>query len=599
MATVLRGAFPQDDRYWRLEWIGRVHRNPRVPTELQIELAIAPLVSVATADAPTTAEARNLVKEERQFIRVGIGLLPNLIIGSIWKRQRQLPMVPYVELSFDVDLDPSTLPLVDALHKLGEKRWMIPPSLFHIPREMWSSRCVMIQTQTRGYTVVIPCIEVLRAWWIRSSAMANQLFSEPLATAREKIYDTHRSGIVNDRWTVMLRTRFGERDVWPAALLACNPEAFRQAQRLFDSIIRKYQTRQPIFLEMLPPTCSGTLHARGVDISLDSEKRFLVFDLRAIPYPEPVLDVEWDIENSNAKSENEKSDSKNWVFRPPVTREAVEQDIVAHDEEPEGGGGTTREEYSAPLISTSASLRRMPNQKAEHHVSNPALRPASNNHQHSSSLGTGGASTSSRLLITAKEQSETPQPRTVVGFEAIVAIRGIVNGYANTRCANVGVNQGSVIYPDGIRSRFPTRDHEGKINWSFVEEHARQAIILEIEHENLFGYAVETELRPAHPGGSPPKAYCLAFLSAPNQRQLTEKELQRILYRGSKAEGIWARYESSIDGHDLTAFKHTREPEVFALLLLNTLRSRAGLAPLPKSPHAKRLVDQSASILAE
>lgn len=102
--TVTRGVFPNDDQYWRIEWVGCMFRNPKVPTESLVGVSVVPLISVMDDDNPTALEALNTDLSQRRMLRVGVGIAPSLVVGSIWRRHRRLSIVPYELREFEVDL---------------------------------------------------------------------------------------------------------------------------------------------------------------------------------------------------------------------------------------------------------------------------------------------------------------------------------------------------------------------------------------------------------------------------------------------------------------------------------------------------------------
>src|SRR5260370_2279001 len=69
-----------DDLLWRIEWIGGVGYNTSVPSEPQIDVCFAQLPK--GEKNPLSARARSSQVEERT-VKVGVGLLPSVWIGSV------------------------------------------------------------------------------------------------------------------------------------------------------------------------------------------------------------------------------------------------------------------------------------------------------------------------------------------------------------------------------------------------------------------------------------------------------------------------------------------------------------------------------------
>jgi hypothetical protein len=69
----------------RLEWIGGVGYNTSVPSESQIDVCLAQLPK--GEKNPLSARARSSQVEKRT-VKIGVGLLPYVWIGSVWQKCR-------------------------------------------------------------------------------------------------------------------------------------------------------------------------------------------------------------------------------------------------------------------------------------------------------------------------------------------------------------------------------------------------------------------------------------------------------------------------------------------------------------------------------
>src|SRR5271165_2936133 len=74
-----------DDLLWRIEWIGGVGYNTSVPSEPQIDVCLAQLPK--GEKNPLSARARSSQVEKRT-VKIGVGLLPYVWIGSVWQKRR-------------------------------------------------------------------------------------------------------------------------------------------------------------------------------------------------------------------------------------------------------------------------------------------------------------------------------------------------------------------------------------------------------------------------------------------------------------------------------------------------------------------------------
>ncbi|HEY0974647.1 MAG TPA: hypothetical protein VGE57_09155 [Solimonas sp.] len=589
MKTTLRSVFPNDDHYWRIEWVGGVHRNPDVPSERLIGVSIAPLLSVATDDNPTALEALTTDRNRRRTIEAGAGTIPSLVVGSIWRRQRMLAAVPYDLRECVIDLNATPARLLDAGHQIAPNQWLIPPFLHALPHGMLGSRCAVIAIGSDAHALVIPCFEVLRAWYVRSTAMANRLFSGPLKHVEDKIFDRAKSGVdvPTQTWRVQLRTGLCSSDVLPAAILACHKDAFMNASKLFDRILKDHFANRPLHIEIAPPPCSGRLRARGIDISSRGDRRFLVFDLETIPYPLPAGGIDWDLDNTNEPEPDASQEPREaWKKKPPA-RKPEPADQLAHIDEPDNGGGATRESYDAPSISSPVLIRRLHNHQKSKSRSAGGPLPSASTTRHSTGAGTYGATSSRRLTIAASSDPDADAARAVVGFDYIADLQTALSRYAGTRCSAIAASERFIRHQSGIRSFFPAWIDTKLHAWSFVHAHVRQAIVLQIEHEGLFGYAIEIERRPSKFKDGVSEQYRLGFLGASDLGRANPMALAKVLRNLAIRHGIWPSESGLIDGFRLYAHRRRKAPDEFAFDLLNQLRRWASRAPLQRSQLAR------------
>ena len=586
MKNVLRGAFPDDDRYWRVDWAGGIHKNPDVPSESLMGVSISPLTSVKVDDWPTALEALTTDRGERRTIKVGTGTIPSLIVGSIWRRQRMLPAIPYEIRELTVDLAATPPRTLETGHQVAANQWMIPPFKYPVPLEMLGSRCVAIGVGSDAHALVIPCFEVLRAWYVRSTAMANILFSGPLKTVEDRIFNRAKSGAhaARQTWHVQLRTGLSASDVLPAALLACDRGAFLSASKLFDRIIKDHYVKRPLQVEISPPACSGKLRARGIDISSRGDRRFLVFNLETIPYPLPAGGITWDLDNTNENEPGADPEPRDaWKSKPPARRpESADQ--LLHVDEPDNNDGATRESYDAPSSSTPVVIQRLPSNRTSKSKSVPGATSDTKKHRHSSGAGTYGETPSRRLTITSSaDDSEPDTTRKALGFDYVACLQTAICRYPNTRCVAVAASEKVIRQESGIRSLFPVYIYKKLHAWSFVNAGIRQAVVLEVEHEGLFGYAIEIERRPSRVKDGASEQFRIGFLGAKGLGRATPRGLAKVLNNLAIRHGVWPSEGGLIEDFRLYAHRRRKASDEFAFDLINELRRWGGRAPLERS----------------
>ncbi|MCA1635682.1 MAG: hypothetical protein LC802_18830, partial [Acidobacteria bacterium] len=102
------------NRIWRIEWFGEVDLSPQVPSELTIEVVLVPLWK--TEIDPQTINKKSAYQySARRVVRVGVGLLPCLHIGTVWRGGHQLDTPSYTLRPFDeLFVTPETSRITDA-----------------------------------------------------------------------------------------------------------------------------------------------------------------------------------------------------------------------------------------------------------------------------------------------------------------------------------------------------------------------------------------------------------------------------------------------------------------------------------------------------
>jgi len=214
-----------DDRTWRVIWFGAVRSNPRAPSEPVIDVMIAPLRdSSAYAETPDARRAENAMADgvryerhpwidgERRVVRLGVGSLPAVILGSLWRKGRCVALPAYRSLAATIDDNespPWLAPEAGDVRSPAHARASIPASEYPITRpvetrgDVYSSRsahaapsgaerngiganCVRIAFragETHG-TLVIPCSEVIRFYYAPATQLARRMYSGALLATR-------------------------------------------------------------------------------------------------------------------------------------------------------------------------------------------------------------------------------------------------------------------------------------------------------------------------------------------------------------------------------------------------------------------------------
>jgi hypothetical protein len=154
--------FPDDDLFWRIEWIGGVGYNSSVPSDPLIDICLAQLRG--GENNPLSARSRS--SQIKRTVRIGVGLLPYIAIASVWRRRR--PVFTNLGASRDrLCLDTSScriVPLAD--HRRNQRSADSGPG--HTEQEQNGD----------PYAVMIPTAEIIRFYYATSTRLAQALFWE-------------------------------------------------------------------------------------------------------------------------------------------------------------------------------------------------------------------------------------------------------------------------------------------------------------------------------------------------------------------------------------------------------------------------------------
>jgi hypothetical protein len=167
--------FPKDGCFWRIDWLGQIHPNPDVASEPKIDVLLTKL-----KDNYTDSLSNRDLTEDQEVASVGIGQLPLLRVGSIWKdRQVHAYLSPTRNRLLEFEIDTAqgeNFTFKDRVILEGESVPLIPPQFYrvgkHYPR-IAEAPLVVFPGQGPGPNYfIIPRFELLRFYYAASSKLA-------------------------------------------------------------------------------------------------------------------------------------------------------------------------------------------------------------------------------------------------------------------------------------------------------------------------------------------------------------------------------------------------------------------------------------------
>ncbi len=271
--------FPHDGRTWRVDWFGAVEKNHNVPSEPTIEVIISPLRQSDSKLASVSAVDDN----ERTVIRIGVGQLPFIVIGSLWiDGYCQREKAGKIERFTHIDINKSTVQMIKSGYKSNSET-LVPYKFYRLGGAGLNANCLAISNDNDPFNIIIPVAEIIRFYYATSTDMAHALFYGDLKHDLNSIVNEKKSGInkKQKRCFLKLRQHFSDNDAWTIGRILCSPEAYAGATRIHDSISKASinRTNRKYPEAAFPFSGMTSIRARTKRIQSDGKWRHLVFEI--------------------------------------------------------------------------------------------------------------------------------------------------------------------------------------------------------------------------------------------------------------------------------------------------------------------------------
>ena len=521
-------------------WFGSV-RPGTVPSDLTLDVALRRVTKRGVADG------------EFRLVPTGIGQLPALHVGQRWQDGRLIGKSAPHQFEGIVTLDPDHWRVVDAGEKVassvdGELNYLIPAFEYKLPPRAMPSRCVAVAVDGVKDILIIPCIEVARAWYFRSTDLVLRLTSGPYPEARRQLYnDAYPAFAADGVPQVVLRTGLSESDAHTVSMLMHHLSAQRGATRIMDSVASASAAGRDAFIEALPPAVGARrLKARGRRFRSQGEERFLVTQLEEIPYPDVAARLAWDLDNTN-QSEGDSTDATRaaWLKkRFPV--DATSRYELRHAREPQVESASVHEGGHLPRFSGLPELERLPPRKKS--TQSETIRSIADP-PHGKELSTGAGESGSdgpgQLQVQdVHDPSSSGDIREVfpAGFESMLELVTELNARDGLACRVVPGSNRTSGPLDAPRSHFLNYNAKERGQWQWVDGRPRQFLVAEISTTDGIVYAIEIERRgPGIRGRLKSEAFALGVLAASQGRCFTLDDFEVVMKVCIDEQGIWRR----------------------------------------------------------
>ena len=225
-------SFPEDERVWRLDWVGDVHGRTgqrRTPT---VDVQFTPLMWQGQR---WRDDVRAYDRSETLIKSVSINLWPVLRPGTFWKNGVSVLDEAGEIAEITVDVRNDTVRLSRAFDRLDGGRVLIPPFEHNLRSCMASSMVARFDIAGEGGIgeLDIPCAELFRAYYGQSSRLAYHLLTGAFVGDQyNQIYDAGKSWIKGNECCVHLGYRIRNSDAMVVSRLAFDPVANQNAKRI-------------------------------------------------------------------------------------------------------------------------------------------------------------------------------------------------------------------------------------------------------------------------------------------------------------------------------------------------------------------------------
>ena len=509
LASLTINSFPKDDHIWRLTWLAGLEFNPQIQSELLVNVVLERLPTNA-GNSPTESHNDTQKTPIYRIYQVGVGALPILTIGTLWKNGRQqTPPIYKLKRFKNLWYSKQTMQFMRAGSKIGDREYLIPPFVHAL--EVPSARKTWVLTLRRGsdpFAIIIPAMEIARFFYCNSTLTAQTILTKGCPKCLDRFIDEKLSGIDDqDACRIALQPGMIDADLRLCAALKTSSYACKATDFIYRSFLESHYKDGVGFPKAFPPfSGEGRLTLRGIPFNSGGRQRFLAYKIISSNFPLPVSNI-IQIE----KQWPEKEQPENATDRRKIQRDrkipALKSDqinLVQHEE---------------PDISSSRLYRLQDETRFLDHIPveiiSEEMSPThtkvviQNNDEMTTQLSTGqgtwGNTQSAGITFGGRPDKHENQPERVrhpavpATFENFIDKLEALRRNHNTEWRIVVGSNEYVPHETGNRSLFPTFNRGEKLPWAYLDKitgSRRQVLIAKIAFQDKAFYLLEFQRRP-------------------------------------------------------------------------------------------------------
>lgn len=287
--------FPDDGREWRLDWLGAIGRESPGSYEPTLDVILAPVQP--NCRNPWLEE--HVLGSERVICKIGIGQLPILRTGSIWKDRQLITRTAgqFFRLP-DVSITPDNVRIIPTGHQEAENRYVIPPFILKLGvlgRAGLGAHCLAIPYNDDPYGIILPVAEAIRFYYAPSTNLAHLAFNGTYTHDLHCLINPEKSGFDQETGLCILQLRkeYDDDDAWTIARILLDRYALTGAARIFNSISANAVNGSPLFPSCSIPFTGQTFwRVRGIKFrNSTGGDRYLIHEVLRCSAPFPYTNV--------------------------------------------------------------------------------------------------------------------------------------------------------------------------------------------------------------------------------------------------------------------------------------------------------------------
>ncbi len=542
--------FPNDGRFWRVDWLGALTPNPQITTEPHLQVIISPFLS-NPADLPIDqlASTRATNAAQQTVIKIGVGQLPFIEIGSVWRDGIHQGIYAGTTERFNhLLISSESTTIISARHKEGD-HYLIPYNYYRLGLSL-DSQLVAVEYKDDPYGILIPAIELIRFYYAISTNLAHALFSGAFQHTPDLIIHTDRTWYraEDDRVFLGLRQQVTDEEGWVVARILRSKTATKVCQQIYDGVIKNAVNNQYIQVTAgFPFTGSTNLKARVKKIFSPNTKkwRLLVLALEhcTAPMPYRELTVIRDNDGNKADPTTDTPDDQKKTYTRNSNNASTNKASILQSQE------DTNAALSGVLLKVASNRFGVLENRKPDKPNKEQCEYRSGGLSHKDfavdALGTGlgGYSKEQQAIQRANIAPEKDRRKAAApSFKLFVAAIELLN-----RQAKISANIRQV---GRALTHMPLTKPSEKRQWGYLSSETKQrrhVMIADIHMNGQFFNLIEFQQRETE--------RCTACLVSTGNRKVTDLDLARLLFLCSSKNGVWKNIE--IKGSELTSLKHT------------------------------------------